>query len=330
MRLLRQAKGGVHPTTEAEGDLLFPELATIYAKDWIARRSPSFRDQKILLGRLENYLLPVLGATPAAEVTREHFQSVIRSCKKNGLRQNSIARVITILKAILNFGEAEGYLPEHSVPKVKVPAGTSRKSPPLTPSELERVWEHASPHIRRAITLGVALGPRPGELVAIRWLDVNWVDKTIRIWTSKHVDEGSPWRDLDLTEDLYQQLRVWQAEDGPGVSHIVHYHGRPVKDVGKAWQTAVKAAGIGRYVRFYTLRHTFATQVLASGQDLQTVASIMGTSVGMITRHYQHVLDHRRKEVVESAPKIGMAGDTLGGYSGPITTTFLGQTKIKQ
>jgi len=44
--------------------------------------------------------------------------------------------------------------------------------------------------------------------------------------------------------------------------------------------------GAGQNRTLYSLRHTYATQALAKGIDIHTLAKQMGTSVGMIERHY--------------------------------------------
>jgi len=59
----------------------------------------------------------------------------------------------------------------------------------------------------------------------------------------------------------------------------------------RVWAPAIEAAGIATRARIYDLRCTFASDALAAGVGIHTLARIMGTSVRMIERHYGTLLD---------------------------------------
>jgi integrase len=59
----------------------------------------------------------------------------------------------------------------------------------------------------------------------------------------------------------------------------------------RQWAPAIEASGIARPARIYDLRSTFASDALAAGVGVFTLARIMGTSVRMIERHYGALLD---------------------------------------
>ena len=79
-----------------------------------------------------------------------------------------------------------------------------------------------------------------------------------------------------------------------GVNSILH-----------CWNTAKKKAGITRELTPYSLRHKFATDLLAAGTDPGTVAKLMGhSSTDMIFAHYQHVMTQQKVQAIENLPKI--------------------------
>ena len=60
----------------------------------------------------------------------------------------------------------------------------------------------------------------------------------------------------------------------------------------------------------YSLRHKFATDLLAAGTDPGTVAKLMGhNSTDMIFAHYQHVMTQQKVKAIENLPTI--AGDAM-------------------
>ena len=59
----------------------------------------------------------------------------------------------------------------------------------------------------------------------------------------------------------------------------------------REWGPAIESAGVATPARLYDLRSTFASNALAAGITVFELARIMGTSVGMIERHYGALLD---------------------------------------
>jgi len=126
---------------------------------------------------------------------------------------------------------------------------------------------------------------------------VNW--ESGRILVTSAQKGGAPARSVPIHPELLPRLRDWHADDRRRkIDHIVHYYGRPVKSIGKAWRSAVSAAKIGRRVRPYDLRHHFVTQALEDGGDLKTVSEIIGSSPATVLKFYQHVTGRQHEKTV--------------------------------
>lgn len=62
---------------------------------------------------------------------------------------------------------------------------------------------------------------------------------------------------------------------------------------------------ITRRIRPYDLRHTFATELIAAGTDIGTVAKLMGHSTPtMLLKHYQYVMDTQKRNAIEALPEL--------------------------
>lgn len=112
------------------------------------------------------------------------------------------------------------------------------------------------------------------------------------------------WSDIDL-QSLVEELRAWRkADERAGMKYVIHYQGRQITTIYIGWRLVLKRAGIRRKIRPYDLRHAFATEAIAAGTDVGTVARLMGHSIAMMSlKHYQHVLDAQKIAAVEAIPE---------------------------
>ena len=78
-----------------------------------------------------------------------------------------------------------------------------------------------------------------------------------------------------------------------------------MSSIKTAWRNTLRRAGITRRIRPYDLRHTFATEAIAAGADIGTVARLLGhSSPTMILQHYQFVMDKQKRAAVEALPEF--------------------------
>ena len=163
------------------------------------------------------------------------------------------------------------------------------------PSALQGVGRGGVPNPRscdnaidRALYLTAAMtGLRQGELVALRWKDVDWKAARVRVRQNYVLGEfGTPkskrsTRSVPLADDVAGELdRLSRAAVRTGDDDLVFadpYTGGPLDKAAvlRRYKQALRAGGLDAH-RFHDLRHTFGTRMAATGVPMRTLQEWMG------------------------------------------------------
>jgi integrase len=131
-------------------------------------------------------------------------------------------------------------------------------------------------------------GLRKGELLALRWKDVDWTAARIRVRQNYVRGEfGTPkskrsTRSVPMADDVAGELdRLFQGSRWQGDGDLVFAHPTsggplPKANVTRRMRSALKVARLDHAHRFHDLRHTFGTRMAAAGVPLRTLQEWMG------------------------------------------------------
>ena len=200
-----------------------------------------------------------------------------------GLANSSINRVLMVGKAALNRAWKNGEIT--GVPKIiSLPQGDAQpQGRPLTIKEVQALLDHCpSEYLRRFILLMIGTASRPD---AIRELQKDQCDLDAGIIMLNRPGRRQT-KKYRATVRLPRQLvpMLENAEDG----YLITYRGRPVKSLKGAWRNMREKAGLDRQVNPYSIRHTMAKYLRASGVSAWDVSCQLGhRQTGMsITEKY--------------------------------------------
>lgn len=170
-----------------------------------------------------------------------------------------------------------------------IPRQRKRSPVVLSAKEVQRLlWAATSIRDKALVALLYASGLRVGEVVALRWFDLDFDRRTVRVVNGK----GQKDRYAPLATSLEPLMRRWRRYCG--TSDFVF----PSRDRGRhtsrrtaqrVVESAVLVAGIEKPVTCHTLRHTFATHALENGANLASVQMMLGHARVETTRIYTHV-----------------------------------------
>ncbi len=217
-------------------------------------------------------------------------------------------RGLACLKCMFNKAKEWGkFNLDNPVYKVKLFKENNQRLKFLEKEEIDRLIDNASSHLKPILIVALNTGMRKGEILNLKWRDCDFQRGLIRLTNTKN-NEG---RTLPMNDKVRDNLiKVRKHPESPFI--FCNKEGKPYGDIKKSFLSAVEKAGIMDF-RFHDLRHTFASHLVMSGVDLNTVRELMGHKSLAMTLRYSHLSpDHKRRAVdllshriVTETPKNG-------------------------
>jgi len=234
---------------------------------------------------LRIHIVDYFGSMPVSEITRDDVRGFAAALERKGLAPKSRANALGTLHSLIEFAIDEGWATgENPVKRVPKPA-VAATDPDIHFLETE---EDPLGRVERVMYLTAAMtGMRQGELFALRWRDVDWSARRIRVRRnfvrgeygtpkSKRSSRSVPLASRVATElELLSKETRWGRDDDLVFAHPET--GRPIdrSKLLKRFKSALRAAEV-REVRFHDLRHTFGTRMAAQGVPMRVLQEMMG------------------------------------------------------
>jgi len=219
------------------------------------------------------FLCRVLGISLRIDAVQgEELARLLASISHPVTRHNAYVA----LRQLFRFAEAQEWITRN--PLRRIPAPTlPRVMPPIwTPDEVGRVLTAADARIIPYLAISLLAGLRPGEVAQLDWVDVDLAEGLILVQADTSKVRRS--RFVEVCPRLAGLLEPLAAGSGPVCP--------PLVTLQRLRSRAVQGIGYSQDV----MRHTFATLHLAAYRAPGRTALEMGTSEGMLMRHYRGLI----------------------------------------
>jgi integrase len=280
---------------------------------------------------VELHLVPGLGRIPLAKLTPADVQAFLNRKREGGLSARRVQMLHAVLRRALRTAEEWGMLSRNVARLAHPPRVPKHEIRPLTPEEAHQLIETSAEDRLRALWIAaLGTGLRQGELLGLRWDDVDLEARRLRVChTLARVDgklvllepkTDRSRRTIMLPEVVVAALSAYRTRQKmerlvAGSRWIDSGHvftttiGTPLETAGvtRAFQRALTRAGLPKS-RFHDLRHAAGTFALSQGFTLEDVKQLLGhSSIVLTSNTYGHVLEQRQRAVA-----VGMDA-VLGG-----------------
>ena len=269
---------------------------------------------------LEVHLAPHFAAKSLNRIRADDVEGFIAAERRRGVAVKTTLNALGLLHSIFEQGIRRGWASSNPCKHVDKPVRErSGEIRFLDSAELQAllqapVDERFGPTDRTLYLTAAMTGLRQGELLALRWRDVDWTAARVRVrrnyvrgvWGTPKTQRST--RAIPLADRLAAELeRHFQRSRFQGDDDLVFAHPErgtvlDHSDLGRRFKKALVSAGV-RKVRFHDLRHTFGTRMAAAVVPLRTLQEWMGHRDFQTTLVYaDYAPDTRREaELVETA-----------------------------
>jgi integrase len=256
---------------------------TWFIKSLVAFFGPS-KLCKIERNRVLEFRVSRLKTVSKATVNRE--LSVLRHMFNVAIDQNIVptnpARGGIGMKAFKELGR-ERYLEMSEVEALltAIQARIAKNSSDKMRASARKSWQY----LHTAVVMALHTGMRKGEILGLRWENVNWERKTLLLLDTKNGESRRLPIDSILLRELSEHRSRVKNEELVFPSFDNNGKVVPMADVKGSFGRVLKDAGITNF-RFHDLRHTFASHYMMKGGQLYALSSILGHKDLKMTQRY--------------------------------------------
>ena len=255
--------------------------------------------------RYDNFLKPIFGKkTPAEIITLDVDRLRINLLKKRS--PQTVKHVIALLKRIVSFGAKKGLAPMPDLSKLhfEMPRVDNKKTEYLTPEQfaslLAAIDADENFKVASLVKLAMFSGMRKGELLKLRWNDVDFDRGFINIRESK----GGVAQSIPMNNETRKVLENVPRTDSEYV--FPGRDGKQLQNVQTTIHRIKKRAGLPEDFRpLHGLRHAYASMLASSGRvDMYTLQKLLTHKSPQMTQRYAHLRDDALKKAADTTDEI--------------------------
>ena len=307
---------------------------TMWMNEWfenVAKIKVRPSSHQTYRGYIDHHITPNIGNIQLEKLTTMDLQKLYRKLlnkgrvdrieakqQPKGLSAKTVRNINQVISSAMDFAVAQKIIPENPCKAVALPKVEHKEMQTIPAEQLQAFLQEAkATGVYEMYYIELATGLRRGELLGLKWTDIDWQNGIIKVRRQVARVDGqiveaplktkNSYRAVTISQQAIEVLKQQKAKTNDEYV-FPSPNGGPISpdSVNNMLKRVLARAGIPK-VRFHDLRHTFATIALQNGVDIKTVSGMLGHfSAGFTLDTYTHVTTAAQKE----------AADTLGNVLG--------------
>ncbi len=301
-KALNEAMSQVHDGCYSENkEIGFSELADKWLSDYIEPKvkPATYRFYSYII-RL--HLAPYFKDQNIKRLTVNKIETYVAFKRKGtDLSNTTIGYHITVLKMLLKRAVIWEYIKSNPAQYVEKPRVEHKEMDYLNPEEIRLFLDNVSDRFRPFFMTAIFTGMRRGELLALRWSDINWasghvhVRRTLSLGQIHEPKSKRAIRAIVMSPVLVSTLKKHRLSCPHSDTDLVFPNtlggimdGRNMYQ--REYMAALRRAGL-RHIRFHDLRHTYASMLISQSENIKFIQHQLGhASIQTTLDRYGHLL----------------------------------------
>ena len=305
---------------------------TMWMNEWfenVAKIKVRPSSHQTYRGYIDHHITPNIGDLPLEKLTTMDLQKLYRKllnkgrvdrveAKKQpkGLSAKTVRNINQVISSAMDFAVAQKIIPENPCKAVALPKVEHKEMQTIPAEQLQAFLQEAkATGVYEMYYIELATGLRRGELLGLKWTDIDWKNGIIKVRRQVARVDGqivdaplktkNSYRAVTISQQAIEVLKQ-QKEKTNDEYVFPSPNGGPISpdSVNNMLKRVLARAGIPK-VRFHDLRHTFATIALQNGVDIKTVSGMLGHfSAGFTLDTYAHVTTAAQKEAADTIGNV--------------------------
>lgn len=281
--------------------------------------------------QVDGHLMPALGYIQVQKLTAAQVQQFYADSLESGVGRRTVELCHLCLHRALDMAVQLGIVGKNVTDAVQPPKALLVERNAWTREQTRRFLAVArDSHYGPIWLLMATTGMRRGEVLGLRWasvdLDAGVVDiRRALVAINGRMKETGPKggkrRTIPLSAEMVDHLRAHKARQGKRRADLGNVWvdndlvftsevGTPInaRNLDREFKRFIAQVGVPE-IPIHSVRHTVGTLLVASGEDVRTVADVLGHDPRVLLRTYAHVVAHRKAEVVNTISGLVLGAD---------------------
>ncbi|HTZ65737.1 MAG TPA: tyrosine-type recombinase/integrase [Solirubrobacteraceae bacterium] len=287
------------------------------------------------------HIAPTLGAVRVDDMRPQMIRALLSRKRGEGLSEQTVAKIRRHVHAMFAFAQDAGLVSINPADAARARgqkhSHRRARGTELSPAQVKRFLDACSTRWRLFFTVALDTGLRRGELIGLRWGDVDLLERILYVRRSIGAYDDPDGEDADelLSTKTEASQRLVPILDGaqralermyagardtsenapvfitierkPGRDGVVRPVGRPLSPrmVTRVFRRYAQRAGLPESIRLHDLRHTAITNAIGQGEDILLVSAFAGHAKTSTTVDvYGHLMPDRVREAAKRMHSI--------------------------
>jgi integrase len=294
----------------------FQMLADDLLADYRINRRHTIRDAE---SRIENHLRPFFGSYLAAAITTEKAREYLLLRRAEGAADGTIEQELSLLRKGFSLASRATPPKVARVPYIQMPRCDNVRKGFIEHEAYIQLLTALPEYLRPVVTMAYSTGMRRGEIVSLRWQNVDLLNRLVRLnaGETKNGDGRVIPLGDDLLESLKSQLhlrnttvpdcslvffRIVKTKETPTPGWV------PIGDFRKVWDSACAKSGLTGLL-FHDLRRSAVRALIRSGVQERVAMMISGHKTRSVFDRYNIVSEQDLTDAVRKLQRFQEAAE---------------------